>query len=760
MNNYIKVGAFFTVALAFVVFSAMNWHSSYKIRENLYEIDEKIKTINGIENELLLALYEARVIINNDEINIILEAYNSEILELQVLESEYYQQQFQVQLLALKKVTKEQNWRVQRLKTLQAVLKNSFTYIVKSSEDILEKRHSIDKNDQFYTQLLGGLFNYLQDASEPISTENPSFQKKMLLVHMNVLVQTKKEIQEIERAFKQDKIIDVFASFQGTIRKEIQRAKAHEQKLFNFMFLSALFLLGAGFLANILHIGAKNRAIEALFEMKQFANALDESAIVSKTDPYGRITYVNENFCETSGYSVEELIGKQHNVVRHENTPKAVFEELWKTIKAKKIFRATIQNRKKDGSDYYVDSVVMPLLNIDGEVREYISVRYDVTELVKTRDKAIATQIAKDEFFSNMSHELRTPLNAIIGFAQLLSLKLENENQKKQASSILSSGTHLLGLINDILDLSKIESGKFTIDKYRFSLDKELKILLDEYKASLKQKALEFELIYDNTQQVLMGDWLRISQVLNNLLGNAIKFTPENGKITLQVRYEDAYLYLSVKDNGIGMDENALKRIFNSFEQADNSTTRSYGGTGLGLAITKQLVELMKGELSVSSKKGEGSEFKVKIPLSVDSSLAIESPSTTQDSRAKEATFIGHILVAEDNKTNQLLIEMLLEEYGLSCDIANDGVQAVSMVQEKSYDMILMDENMPNMNGTEAMQKIHALGINIPIVTLTANTMKGDEQRFQEAGMDDFIAKPIETEKLLYILGKYLRKKP
>ena len=758
MNNYVKVGAFFAVALALVVFSAMNWHSSYKVRENLYEIDQNIKSINGIENELLVALYEARHLINNDEINAILETYNAETLELQTLETKYYEQQFKEQLLELKKVNQEQNRRVQRLKTLQAVSKNSFAYLVKSSDEILHNRHGIDKNDAFYAQMLGSLFSYLQDKPELVILKNKTFQKKMLLLHINVLVETKKEIKEIETAFKQNKIVDVFEAFQKVVNIKIIKAKAHEKKLFGFMFLSALFLLGAGFLANILHVGAKNRAIEALYDMEQFARALDESAIVSKTDPNGRITYVNENFCETSGYSVDELIGKQHNIVRHPNMKKELFTELWRTIKEKKVFKATIQNRKKDGSDYYVDSVVMPLLNLDGEVREYIGVRYDVTELVKTRDQAIATQIAKDEFFSNMSHELRTPLNAIIGFAQLLSLKLEDESLKKQSSSILSAGSHLLSLINDILDLSKIESGKFTIDKYSFSCELELSKLLDEYTESFKKKSLHFSAEYKGLEGRFLGDWLRISQILTNLIGNAIKFTPEEGTIDLEVVYKESWLCIILNDNGIGMDEDSLKRIFNSFEQADNSTTRAYGGTGLGLAITKQLVDLMKGKIGVTSIKGEGTSFTIEIPLEMDTNPVIKVLEEKEPSE-QTLSFKGEVLVAEDNRTNQLLIDMLLQEYGLKCDIANDGLEAVSMAQEKSYELILMDENMPNMNGTQAQHKIHELGISVPIVALTANAMKGDEQRFKDEGMDGFIAKPIDTDKLLHILGKYLNKR-
>ncbi|MCW8895936.1 MAG: ATP-binding protein [Sulfurimonas sp.] len=516
---------------------------------------------------------------------------------------------------------------------------------------------------------------------------------------------------------------------------------------------------------HILHVESEYNLKEEIQENKklakeaeQFISALNESNIISKTDISGRITYANQKFCELSGYSQEELLGKPHNIVRHPDMPAEVFKSLWDTIKSKKIFRALIKNLAKNGEEYYIDSTIIPILNVDNEIQEYIGVRYDVTEIVQAREKAILAQKAKDTFLANMSHELRTPLNSIIGFTNLADKKSDSEEVHKYLQTSLESSNILLGLINNILDISKIQSGKFSITKEPFFVyDNLLKLLKPfELESHKKDISYKYDIVMKNDLK-LNGDWQRISQIIMNMISNAIKFTSEGGTVTVVTSYEHAMFTCSVIDNGIGLSEDAQNHIFNAFEQADTSTTREYGGTGLGLSISLQLAQLMDGELNMKSTLGEGSVFTLTIPLkSVDGDKKQISNNQEIDSEAREE-LSGHILVAEDNITNQMLIKIMIGEYGLTCDIANDGLEAIKMYSSDKYDLVLMDENMPNMSGTEAIQIIRLNHSSVvPIIVVSANTMKGDRERFFKEGADGFIAKPINEEILYGELKKFL----
>ncbi len=523
------------------------------------------------------------------------------------------------------------------------------------------------------------------------------------------------------------------------------------------LFFSVIFLIIFGLIIYLKEVMSSNKFAKLKNELQQFVDALNESAIISKTNAKGKITYVNERFCKMSGYSSKELIGHTHNIVRHPDTPRTLFKELWQTIKSKKIFRGLIKNLKKDGGIYYVDVVIIPLLDIEGNISEYLAIRYDVTELIKSRDRAIIAEKSKGEFLSNMSHELRTPLNSINGFAAILQRTIVDDKHLSYLQNIKDSSDHLIGLINDILDLSKLQSGKFTIDYHNFDFYKKINLLTKRFDAQLMKANLTLKLeLNPNTKIVLKGDWLRISQIITNLISNAIKFTPATKEIVLSASYEDHSLKLIVKDSGIGMSEEAQKKIFKPFEQADSSTTREYGGTGLGLSIVLNLVEQMNGDIKLLSKEGQGSKFEITIPL--------EQVQTAQDeTQVQEITehekLDAHILIAEDNKTNQMLIGILVDELGLTYKIANDGDEAVDMFAKEKFDLVLMDENMPNLNGIEAMKKIHSLyGDSIPIVALTANAMSGDKEKFLKAGMSGYIPKPIDNEELYRVLKTLLKK--
>ncbi len=350
--------------------------------------------------------------------------------------------------------------------------------------------------------------------------------------------------------------------------------------------------------------------------LNQYKKAVDYSAIVSKTDAKGMITYVNDQFVELSGFREDELIGKNHNVIRHPDMDATIFKELWDTIKSKKMWKGQIKNRTKDGATYYVASTVIPILNSDNEIEEYLAVRFDISDIVKSRIDAEKADIAKSTFLANMSHEIRTPLNAIIGFSQILSRSNElNIEQSKQASIIESSANSLLAIINDILDLSKIESGSFQVN----NTNTDLYFICEHVVELFSKKALEkdIRLVFNMDHKIplcVYTDGARIRQVLSNLLGNAIKFTPNNEKISLNISIisltnNRVNIRFEVVDTGIGISKEKQADIFQPFTQVDNQTNRKYEGTGLGLSICTHIVESLQSSLKLDSQIDKGSSF-------------------------------------------------------------------------------------------------------------------------------------------------------
>ena len=363
---------------------------------------------------------------------------------------------------------------------------------------------------------------------------------------------------------------------------------------------------------------------------------------------------------------------------------------------------------------------------------------------------------AKSDFLANMSHEIRTPLNGIIGFIDILHKNEKDMGKLKQLEIVKESGSLLLNIINDILDFSKIESGKVMIENIPIYTSKPFSSTVALFFEKAKEKDISIVLNIDkNLPERTLGDCTRIKQVFTNLLSNAIKFSKNNSSIIVNINYiEDKnLLYCEIIDKGVGIHPDNIKNIFNSFEQADSSVTRTYGGTGLGLTISKSLVEQMNGKLGVESALGVGSKFYFTIALFTVEEEVAEKLVILQN---KELS--GKVLIVEDNKTNQMLLSILLDDLNLESDIANNGLEAVEAIKSLEYDLILMDENMPIMNGKEATKIIRTLeGLkDIPIIAVTANALQGDKEKFLEAGMNDYIAKPIDANKLTGILNKYI----
>ncbi len=389
--------------------------------------------------------------------------------------------------------------------------------------------------------------------------------------------------------------------------------------------------------------------------------------------------------------------------------------------------------------------------------RQYKEIKMMNEKLQLVTQHAEGASRQKSEFLANMSHEIRTPLNAINGFISLLKQEENDPTKRRYIEIIEESSMTLLQIISDILDISKIENGKLEVEAVNFNPYHDLIMVTELFQAKAAEKNILFNVQYNHSMpEVLKGDVLRIKQVLSNLLSNAIKFTPEYSKIKCVIWCKNNMLYIKVKDYGIGIARDKQQHVFHAFMQADSSTVRQYGGTGLGLSISYRLSKLLNGDLTLKSELGKGSAF-------LFSATVTKGDKNSLMSETEEHAIAPgkKVLLVEDNRSNQLFMSIVLKKLGLKYALAKDGYEAVNMVKIDRYDLILMDENMPRLNGIGATklireyEKEHGYR-HIPIISLTANAIKGDKERFLQSGMDDYLAKPIDQEKLLNVMRPFL----
>ena len=480
-------------------------------------------------------------------------------------------------------------------------------------------------------------------------------------------------------------------------------------------------------------------------------------------DREGRVLLCNRSGAEALGLDQDDIIGKKVLDYRASEEEVEFYFKADRQVIDSGLPLLIPQERivRKDGSMGWFQVIKIPYVNPDWSVPAVLGVATDITDLLEAKGQAEAASEAKSSFLANMSHEIRTPMNGIIGMTDLLLTTSLDDEQRRYAMTVKNSASALLTLLNDVLDISKIEAGRLELETVDFRLGEFLEEICPLFELSARSKGLSFSvLLSDEVPPVVKGDPIRIRQVLVNLLSNGIKFTAR-GSISLSVSVKEPsdppVISFVVEDTGIGIPRDKMDRLFTTFSQVDSATNRRYGGSGLGLAISRELVEMMGGTISVETVEGQGAAFTVEIPMAVGKEGLCISP--LEPNYTPAAFPQGpRLLLVEDIPTNVEVARGILGKMGVECDVAFNGQEALDALRLGDYDLVLMDVQMPVMDGIEATRAIRATEPShrrIPIVAMTAHSMAGDRERFFLAGMDDHLAKPVTVESLARVLGRW-----
>ncbi len=504
-------------------------------------------------------------------------------------------------------------------------------------------------------------------------------------------------------------------------------------------------------------------------EIQVLSSAVEQSSVgIMITDTDGMILYVNPRFTVVTGYSREEVLGKTPNFLNSNLHPREFFKDLWDTICSGKEWSGEFQNRKKNGEVYWDSTLISPILGSRGNITHFVAIKEDITErkrmesqLIAAHKAAEAASRSKSEFLANMSHELRTPMNAIIGMTEL-ALDLTVTNEQQEYLKIVQHSSHsLLNLLNDILDLSKIEAGKLLLEPVPFNLHRTLGESAKTLAVQAHKKGLE--LVYYIDSEVpsnLIGDMGRLRQVIVNLIGNSIKFTQE-GEIVLKVGVMEEepeknkiLLHFLISDTGIGIPEEKVGTIFEKFSQADTSTTRKYGGSGLGLTISSRLVQLMEGLIWVDSpatfphfiENDNGSTFHF------TASFEIHRETPRESGKCPDLDFLKGVpvLIVDDNQTNRRFLQEVLTKYGLEPQTSGSGAEALELLEKEKYELLILDYQMPEMDGAMVLRDVReTLQLDLPVVLLSSGFQAEVLEKLRDLKIFAHLYKPVNSSELM-----------
>ncbi len=512
-------------------------------------------------------------------------------------------------------------------------------------------------------------------------------------------------------------------------------------------------------IATVRDISSRKRSEE---EINKISTALQQSpTVVVMTNAAAEIEYVNPRFTELTGYGTAEVYGKNPRILQSGLMPDEHYRQIWDVLRSGRTWKGEFLNRKKNGELYWENAMIAPVLNAQGTVTHYVAVKEDITdnkrlwnELVAAKEKAEESDRLKTAFLANMSHEIRTPMNGILGFSELLKDPLLSGTEKEEyIDLILQSGRRMLGIINDLIDISKIETGEITAHFSDTSIHEVFQDLKAFFASQMRRKNLylHFRRSLPPDESIILTDRNLLVQIMTNLLQNALKYTFSGGVEFGYFKKGDS-LHMYVRDTGKGVPAHLQEKIFDRFHQGDVSDSPDNDGVGLGLSISRFFVEVLGGRLELESRVGEGSVFSFSIPY-----RRIEPVSEMPDMEdcRKPGDFLGnlHILVAEDDAVNRMLLEKLLERQSISVVSVVDGEMAVSEVRGNAdIDLVLLDIRMPRMNGYEALFEIKRIRPDLPVVAHTAFSSPDDKKRAIEAGFDGFVSKPVVIDELYRLI--------
>ncbi len=506
-------------------------------------------------------------------------------------------------------------------------------------------------------------------------------------------------------------------------------------------------------------------------KIKQLSQAVEQSPVaIVITNTLGNIEYVNTKFIETTGYSIDEIIGKNPRILKSGHTSINEYIQLWQTINSGNEWFGEFHNKKKDGTLYWESASISPILNEKGIITHFIAIKEDITErkiiekqLIEAKEKAEESDRLKLAFLANMSHEIRTPMNGILGFTELLKQQnLSSDVQQEYINIIEKSGKRMLNIINDIINISKVESGQIEITQSETNINEQIEYLQTFFKPEAIQKNITINLTKELSPQdtFVITDREKLYAILTNLIKNAIKFTNE-GSIDFGCEKKGDYLEFFVKDTGLGISDSQKNIIFERFRQANDTISRTHEGSGLGLAISKAYVEKQGGKIWVESKEGIGSTFYFTIPYHSKNELKEKIVVKKQIPDVKEENNVKNlkVLIVEDDAISKLLITIAVKPYSREILKVSTGFEAVETCRNNpDIDLVMMDINMPKMDGYEATKQIRKFNKDIVIIAQTANGMQSDHDKAIAEGCSDYISKPINISSLSELIQKYFKK--